>query len=194
MIRKTVGAVCAALILLVVIGVIAGPSKTATKPATAAKPPSPTTTHTAAAPHAPSKPKTDDAAVRYVAQLGDEAQHVADLVDPVLGDLTAKSPDAFKIASDAQDAHDGLNAIRKDFANTTAASNDAQLEAFAAANDLKNAMGSVVTWTSTPDDPAVTVKTTKQLQTAIGEWNDAVGTIWSAAHAHDTPAILGGDS
>ena len=96
-----------------------------------------------------------------------------------------------KLARYAQQAHDNLDAIRNDFALTNEDSGtlgNAELADFTAANDLKNSMGSLVTYTGTPNAATLAAFTT-QYQKARSDWNYGVRTIWRLARKKHPPTV-----
>jgi hypothetical protein len=95
-----------------------------------------------------------------------------------------------KLAQYAQQAHDNLDAIRNDFADTTDSGGlgNAELAAFSAANDLKNSMGALVAYTGTPNAATLAAFTT-QYQKARAEWNYGVRTIWRVAKEKHAPTV-----
>lgn len=99
--------------------------------------------------------------------------------------LVAKDPsiaDINEFAGLAQQAHDSIDAIRKEFATTDTSGKlgNAELELFSAANDLKNAMGAVVAYEGNPN-AATLAHFTDQYQQARGEWNQGVTEVWRLA-------------
>lgn len=130
-----------------------------------------------------------DARSYITGNLGIEADHVTAYVAVVEIDIGPHTS-IDKVAQDAQQAHDHLDAVRDDFA-TADDSGDlgkAETEVFTAANDLKNAMGALVAYTGDPN-PATLAQFTTQYQTAKGEWNDGVKTIWRIARRKGAPTI-----
>ena len=63
-----------------------------------------------------------------------------------------------------------------------------EVELFTAANDLKNAMGAVASYTGNPN-PATLAHFTTQYQNAVGEWDDSVKTIWGIAAESNPPTV-----
>jgi hypothetical protein len=104
------------------------------------------------------------------------------------GGVTADALNQF--AQLAQQAHDSIDAVRQDFATTDTSGNlgNSEVELFAAANDLKNAMGAVVAYTGNPN-PATLAHVTSQYQNAVGEWDDGVTTVWSIAGESKPPTL-----
>jgi hypothetical protein len=103
---------------------------------------------------------------------------------------------ADQVAQAAQTAHDNLDAIRTDFALTTSTSGNlgnAEIEIFGAVNDLKNAMGALVTYAGTPN-AATLAKFNTQYETAAGEWNDGVRLVWDIAGRRGAPTLDVGSS
>jgi hypothetical protein len=58
---------------------------------------------------------------------------------------------------------------------------------YGAANDLKNSMGALVAYTGNPN-PATLAQASTQYNTAVGEWNDAITTIY--AGKSQTPPLI----
>jgi hypothetical protein len=121
-------------------------------------------------------------ALDYIDKHGADANRVQAnvlIVQIALLDLQ-KNPTQEKLntlAITAQDAHDRLDAIRSNFA---AGGSDAELLVFSGANDLKNAMGAIVTYTGDPN-PATLASLTSQYKQAVNEWNTGVRSIWKGA-------------
>jgi hypothetical protein len=121
-------------------------------------------------------------ALDYIHDHGADANRVVAnvvIVQIALLDLQ-KNPTQEKLntlAITAQDAHDRLDAVRSNFA---AGGSDAELLVFSGANDLKNAMGAIVTYTGDPN-PATLASLTSQYKQAVSEWNAGVRSIWKAA-------------
>jgi len=82
------------------------------------------------------------------------------------------------LALAAQEAHDGIDALRNNFAES--GGSDAQTYVFMGANDLKNAMGALVGYAGTPN-AATLAHFQTQYGTARAEWNSGVRPIWRAA-------------
>jgi ABC-type transporter Mla subunit MlaD len=126
----------------------------------------------------------------YIAAHGSDISGVQASVQAVQVDIKANSS-IDQLAQDAQQAHDNIDSVRDDFAlNTTmsgALGND-ETEVFGAANDLKNAMGALVTYTGN-SNPATLAKFKSQYQNAAGEWNDGISGIWSLAGKTNPPTI-----
>jgi len=103
---------------------------------------------------------------------------------------SATPDDMNSFAQLAQQAHDFIDGVRNDFAtsDTTGALGNAEVEVFAAANDLKNAMGAVVAYTGDPN-PATLAHFTSLYQTAVSEWNDGIRTIWRIAGERGAPTV-----
>jgi hypothetical protein len=206
MIKKIGIGIGGVLVALIVIGLIVGPQKpkktttvaqqvavatVADKPTSAPKAKPASKPEAKPAPK-PAAPKFDKASQDYVVKHGTDAQTVSSAVTQVVTDITSQAkssdPDYTMIATDAQSAHDAIDGVRQNFADTTDSSS-AQLELFQAANDLKNAMGGVVAWTNTPDAAGTTAQLTGKLKTAIEEWNAGVMTVWTSAGNSNTPTI-----
>jgi hypothetical protein len=144
----------------------------------------------------PGVPQNEKDARAWIRDLGFDAGKVeanVGLVQIQLG-FTIKSPTAAnidKLAQYAQQAHDNIDGIRADFANTNedgGGLGDAELSAFSGANDLKNAMGALVAYTGDPN-AATLASFTTQYQKARGEWDYGVRTIWRVAQKKHPPKI-----
>lgn len=185
----------AVIVLLAVIGAAGGGKHKASAP-TASTPQQAVKTPAAPAPKKkPAKPAGAAKAVKYVDDLEVDAGRVQVYVQAALVSIDAavKSSSQAKLytaAQDAQTAHDRLDSIRNDFARAQDGGQlgDAELEIFASANDLKNAMGALTAYTGNPT-PATFAHFTAQFEPAKEQWNHAVRTIWSLAHRHPAPAI-----
>ena len=132
----------------------------------------------------------------YVTSHGADARHVAANVAivqlAVMAGQKSGAQDAMnQVALAAQKAHDNIDNVRANFASDTtsdgALGND-ETEVFAAANDLKNAMGAAVAYTGDPNSATLAQFTTKY-QKAVGEWNDGVQAIWTLAGKSDPPTL-----
>jgi hypothetical protein len=132
---------------------------------------------------------SQQAAVAYIKSLGREATQVQVNLQVVQIDVGSKT-DINRLAQDAQQAHDNLDTMRNDFAYQQDSGHlgDAELEVFAAANDLKNAMGALVSYTG-DSNPATLAQFTTKYQSAVGEWNDGVRTIWRTAKRRHPPTL-----
>jgi hypothetical protein len=127
-------------------------------------------------------PKTE----QYIRSHGADANRVqANVVLVSLAiNKAKKTGNLYTIAQAAQEAHDNLDNIRNNFAGTPDIScsscdlGDASLELFAAANDLKNAMGALVAYTGDPS-PATLAQYNAQFRKAQSEWNQGVRFIWA---------------
>ena len=104
------------------------------------------------------------------------------------GGTSESSMDQF--AQLAQEAHDSINNVRNDFATTDVSGTlgNAEVEVFGAANDLKNAMGAMVTYLGNPN-PATLAKFTSQYQNSVGEWDQGIATIWRVAGERGAPTL-----
>lgn len=181
------------LLLLIIIGIIAGQSNT--KKATATGP-SATSPSTTTAPSKPAIPPAEKNARAWIDQFTSDSSKVAANVQVVqiqIG-LTVKNSSVAnvdKLAQYAQQAHDNLDGIRSDFALTNQDSGtlgNAELSAFSGANDLKNSMGALVAYTGNPN-PATLASFTTQYNKARAEWNSGVKTIWRIAHKKHPPTV-----
>jgi competence protein ComGC len=128
----------------------------------------------------------------YIAKHGPDAYSVQLNVQGVLKDVRAKQPNLYRIAQDAQEAHDNLNALRENFATMPASGTlgDDETEVFGAANDLKNAMGALVSYTGNPN-PATLAHFKSQYQTAVAEWDTGIGGIWKLAGSAAAKELTG---
>jgi hypothetical protein len=77
------------------------------------------------------------------------------------------------LAQEAQQAHDTLASLKDQIA-----ADGGNSDVFGAVNDLKNSMGALVTYTGNPN-PATLASFTTQYNTAVGEWNDAITSLYS---------------
>lgn len=144
----------------------------------------------------PTVPASETDARGYIKALGADANRVQASVAAVqVGVIelqkAATQANLDQVAQLAQQAHDNLDGVRQDFAQTTTQSGDlgnAQLEVFTAANDLKNAMGALVAYTGNPN-PATLAHFTTAYQAARSEWNDGVSTIWRVARLEKAPTL-----
>ena len=59
---------------------------------------------------------------------------------------------------------------------------------FAAANDLKNAMGALVAYTGDPNAASL-AHFSSQYQSSVAEWNDGIRTIWRLAKLKEPPVL-----
>jgi hypothetical protein len=147
-------------------------------------------------PPRPAIPQTEKDARSYIGTLGFEAgqaQASVEVVQIQIGELiqspTPSNVNALALA--AKQAHDLLNGIRADFAETTTEDGplgNAQIEVFTAANDLKNAMGAIGTYVGDPN-PQTLADLTVQYQQARAEWNQGIRVIWRAAREKNAPTI-----
>jgi hypothetical protein len=148
------------------------------------------------APSTSAVPQSEKDARDWIKNLGLDSGRVSAnvaIVQIELG-LAIKHPTATtvdKLAQEAQQAHDNLDGIRQDFASTNednGALGNAELLAFSGANDLKNSMGALVTYTGSPN-AATLASFTTQYRKARGEWNYGVRTIWRLAHKKRPPTV-----
>lgn len=187
-----------ALVVVLVIVIIAVATSGSSKKPSSSTPP-PTTTQQAAptttAPAKPSIPKAEADARSYITAHGGDAYRVqANVLDVQLAvglfQKQATQANLNQMAMQAQTAHDNLDAIRTDFAGGFG--NDelgtAELNAFSGANDLKNAMGALVSYAGAPN-AATLAHFTTQYQTAVSEWNQGVRIIWRLAHRGKPPTV-----
>lgn len=94
-----------------------------------------------------------------------------------------------KLATAAQDAHDNLNAIRNNFAESASgAFGNAELNVFAGANDLKNSMGALVAWAGNPN-AATLAHFSSQYNRGKSEWDSGVRAIWRMAGRTHPPTV-----
>ena len=170
--QKVILTVVAGFVLLVIVSAASSHKatpKTTTPTATvAAASAAPAAVPAATAPKAKPKPQADPTAVNYVKQMSTDASIVATEVSIVSLDITtanANNPNWVAIANDAQTAHDQIDSVRNEFAAPGDTDDDA-VEVFTAANDLKNTMGSFVTYACDPN-PATEARAVSQFQTAV---------------------------
>ena len=174
-----------AFVLVILIAALASGNKTS--PSAGAQPASSTTATSAVSPApAPAPaPKKLTSKQKYIRDHGADANRVqANILLVTIAVTQAKtSGDLTAVAEAAQTAHDNLNNIRQDFATTSSIScptcslGDAALELFTAANDLKNSMGALVSYTGNPN-PATLAHFNSQYGTAKTEWDEGVNAIW----------------
>ncbi len=98
------------------------------------------------------------------------------------------SASADQLAVDAQSLHDHLGDFRSEILGAPGASGDDELDFINAENELKSAVGSILTWAGNPN-PATLAKWNSQLTTALDEWNTAVNKLWPAAKVTPVPTI-----
>jgi hypothetical protein len=198
------GSLVGTILLISLIGSAIGGSSTSTTTSTHvytyASSPSVTAPHTtpAAVPPAPKPtiPQSEKDARAWITDLGVDANKVQANLSVVqiavgLAIKNSSVSNVDKLAQYAQQAHDNLDSIRQDFANTntdSGAVGDAELAAFSGANDLKNSMGALVAYTGDPN-PATLASFTTQYKKARGEWNYGVRTIWRMAHKQHPPTV-----
>lgn len=141
------------------------------------------------------KTPTENAA-SYISTINSPARRVRATVEDVLASvgLAEKdpSPDASdEVAATAQQAHDSLDELRSDFAQTSTTSGslgEDELKVFSAANEFKNAMGAVVAYEGEPN-AATLAHFSAPYDRAVVEWNEGVDGIWEAAGRHGAPRI-----
>jgi rRNA maturation endonuclease Nob1 len=143
----------------------------------------------------PAVPKSVTSARSYASRHAHEINTVHVMVQSVqiAVALAQKSPtqDSLnQLAQIAQQAHDSIDGVRQDFADTSDSGSlgNAELEVFTAANDLKNSMGALVAYTGDPN-AATLAHFTSQYGPAIAEWNDGIRVIWRAAHRKKPPLL-----
>ena len=131
----------------------------------------------------------------YIKSMSNDINRVQASVQDVqlavaLVSKSATTDNVNQLAQVAQQAHDGIDSIRTDFATSDTSGNlgNAEVELFTAANDLKNAMGAVVAYTGNPN-PATLAHFTTQYQNAVSEWDDGVKTVWSIAGESNPPTV-----
>jgi hypothetical protein len=94
-----------------------------------------------------------------------------------------------QLAQLAQSAHDNIDAIRNNFAETDSGTlGNAEIDVFSGANDLKNSMGALVAYTGNPT-PASLADFTSQYGSAKAEWNRGISTIWKLARQNNPPTV-----
>lgn len=94
----------------------------------------------------------------------------------------------YQIASDAKTLHDHLFSWREELLGEADATDNDQLDFIDAENELKNAAGTVQTWTGNPN-PSTTADLTSQVTQAIADWNASVTSLWTKAAAGKAPTI-----
>jgi len=169
--------------------VTAGPPSATTAVSNAPEPPTPSVAGGASAP-LPSG--TLAPAQQGNAGLDAAAERVRTTVEDVL--VTLRSVDVGQVgtsqlAISAQRAYEDLNTIKDSDADAFSNSADAGYEMYGAVNDLKNAMGTLIAYTSDPS-PAMLAQFNAQWQAAVGRWNDGVSKVYagSAVTAPTLPA------
>jgi hypothetical protein len=169
------------LAVVIVIGAVTSGSKSGGSKSTGS--------HTSSTSHHRSSSGPRGGAVAYIKNHGLDASRVQASVDDVGIDIATKAS-IDQTAQDAQQAHNGIDSVRNDFADTSSngSLDNAEVEVFGAANDLKNAMGALVSYTGDPN-PATLAQFTTQYQNARGEWNAGVRAIWRMAGREHPPTI-----
>jgi hypothetical protein len=106
--------------------------------------------------------------------------------------LTPQGPlgNVKQFAQLAQQAREGINKVRGDFAGTDESGNlgQAEVQVSSGASDLANAMAALAAYTDSPSS-ATLAQFTSQYQNARSEWNSGVQTIWRIAGHGNPPAI-----
>lgn len=107
-----------------------------------------------------------------------------------LAQASPTSETLYQLAQIAQEAHDYIDNVRQDLttSDSSGALYDAEIEVFAAANDLKNSMGALVAYTGDPT-PATLAHFTSEYRPAVTMWNDGVRIIWRIAHRAKPPTL-----
>lgn len=177
------------LVAIIVLGAILSShtnNKTANSSSNASTPP---------IPNVPTVPQVQRDAVSYIAKHGFDADRVQANVETVqvaigLAAKSATQANVDQLAQIAQQAHDNLDNIRQGFAETNSNNslNNAELNAFSGANDLKNAMGALVAYAGDPN-AATLAHFSSQYSQARVEWNAGVREIWRLAHRKKPPTI-----
>lgn len=140
-------------------------------------------------------PKDEQDARSYILDHASDAYQVQANLENVEADLgsvinSSTVANIDQLAEDAQSAHDNIDTIRTDFttSDTSGTLGNAELDTFAGANELKNAMGAIVAYTGSPN-PATLASMTSQLKQGISEWNNGVTTIWQTARRAHPPTV-----
>lgn len=180
--------------LVVLIAVIGGTSSNKKNNAGSVTPPASAAAADAAT-SKPAVPQSVTSARSYASRHAHEINTVRVMVQSVqiAVALAQKSPtqDSLnQLAQIAQQAHDSIDGVRKDFADTSDSGSlgNAELEVFTAANDLKDSMGALVAYTGDPN-AATLAHFTSQYGPAVAEWNDGIRVIWRAAHRKKPPLL-----
>ena len=150
----------------------------------------------ASAPSAPELPKDVKDARSYIEGHAHDINTVQVSVQAVQAGVgIAEKDPTFEVVSQlaqiAQDSHDRLDEVRKDFARDATFDGDlgnAESEIFDAANALKNSMGAVVAYTGNPN-PATLAHFSSQYQPAVAEWNHGIRALYRIARKHHAPTV-----
>jgi hypothetical protein len=180
------------VLVLVIVGIAtASPAKTPGGSTASTTTQAPKTT----AAVAPSIPKAETEARAYIVAHGGDGYRVRAIMANLIAEYGAfkaapSQTTLDQLATVAQQAHDDLDAIRANFATATdpGTLGNAELDAFSGANDLKNAMGALVTETGAPNAANVAHFNVQYAQ-AVAEWNRGVRTIWRIAHRASPPLV-----
>lgn len=185
--------IVAAVVVLIIVGQVTNGGTPKTNPA-APTPPAPPVA-SAGVRVAPAAPRADPDAQRYIRDHGLDAARIAATVGAVQieAGVTQGAPNQANVdqlAQAAQQAHDTIGALRDSFATTdyTGKVNDAQINVFAGAGDLHDAMTALVDYAGNPN-AATLARFTTPYQRAVAEWDDGVTTIWRLARTSHPPKI-----
>lgn len=132
-------------------------------------------------------------AANFIGPLKQNAAAAAQDTDALLTETAAviaagDVADLYTVAADAKALHDHLADFRSQAMGAPGSYKTEQMEFVDAENELKNAAGSVLTWTGDPN-PETSAQWQTQMGTAVHDWNAAVTQLWSAAGAGAAPTI-----
>jgi hypothetical protein len=141
-------------------------------------------------------PKAQKAAARsWIKQRHDDWNNVRVSVQGAQAGIQILKKDATEgalnqFAQLAQQSHDSIDSVRKNFAlpSDSGKLGNAETEVFDAANRLKNSMGALVKYTGNPN-PATLASFTTQYQPAVAEWDAGIKKIWRIAHRKHPPTL-----
>ena len=189
-------AILALIVLIIIVAAAAGGSSNKNQSANGnSSSPSQPSKSSPSKPSKPAMPQSEKDARAWINKLGADSNRVAAnvrLVQLQVG-IARRNPSVAavdKLAQVAQQSHDNLDGIRDDFAygDDSGSLGNAELSAFSAANDLKNSMGALVTYTGTPN-AATLASFNTQYAKARAEWNYGVRTIWRLAKKKHPPTV-----
>lgn len=197
----------AAIVVIIVIAVASGNKKKT--PKAAAQTTSQTTstpTHARTPTNAPATvvaatthtgPTISNQAARWVKNEASAAQYVQVEVSSIKVEIAlasggqATQSDIDQLAIDAQTVHDNLDNARSGFAmaaDGTGQIQNLENEAYSGVNDLKNSMGALVAYSGDPN-AATLAHFVGQYQQGVGEWDESVQGLYSAAGQSNPPTI-----
>lgn len=109
-------------------------------------------------------------------------EHVALLIGLLSKSGSESETVVNELAKVAQEAHNEIDSFRDELFKSDGDKklSEATLELSEGANELKNAMGTMVAYTGNPN-PATLAHLTTQLQAAKAKWNEGVEHIWEIA-------------